>query len=369
MRVEAELPLSRVTFPAVLDHAWGFSTSAIHARPMSLNVDGTVSDDVARLEEASSGTLRILLNGYRTWTDGRVVEFDELARTIMRGLHIAPHIGRVFGVSAQALLVESDLSMSSLKRAMASSAFSITPCVRDDPSRATSGTFELIDIREQGRLIDIAKRTPRRGQSVVTLVATTSARAGDELYRANGLDVTRVLGGYRETNEITTPPLVDYVMGIRSAVGDRRATKFGTLLDQTALAAATGRTYQAWTNDRCPGVGAAIPDEIELTFTDFYPNHEVAVEIARQLGSVGVQCHVQVVSYADYLTREVVPGEFRLEIVDSLFGLDDSFAPLLRGRATSRVRAGLPAPVDFINARAEYDWSVLVRRDRKHAET
>lgn len=180
--------------------------------------------------------------------------------------------------------------------------------------------------------------------------------------------MTRVLGGYCAANEAVASPPVDYVMGLRGHSSSHRASVFSALLNQMKLSEASGRTYQSWPDHRCLGVRVPIPREITLTYADFYPNREIAVEIARQLSAVKIMCRVRAISYTEYLTKEIVPGEFRLEIVDSLFGHDDLFVPLLCGRATSRVRGGLPVPGEFINARAEYDWKALVKGGKEYVK-
>lgn len=359
------MALSTVTFPAVLDHSWSFSTSAIHARPQKLTADGQSEDSAAILEQQEEDTFTLAPSVDARWTDDRPVTLAELHIAISRAVSL---LGRAVSLTAQVvgrvIVLHTTMGLQALRELLASAPFSLTPCIRLSPERHTSGDFIIRDIREGGRLLELERRdkNAKADVDVLELISIDGPAMGQEMLAAGELDLTRVLGGAPEPASAALNEQVDTVMGLRSAPGESDLRSQVTrLLDVYALADATGGAYdvmpEATSSPVVPHAGHRSLELAALAYADFYPNHEVVVGILDRLGLPGSSATP--LSYPTYLAGEVKPGTLRLDLVDTLFGNGRDFSGLLRARTTIAAGPRVKDEGRIVTRRAEIDWAAV----------
>ncbi|NHW46715.1 hypothetical protein HAV21_07400 [Paenarthrobacter sp. MSM-2-10-13] len=362
LSAEAELPLRRVTFPPHLDHAWAFTTSAVHARPFLLRPNGSIVPQGACLEQVEENVTALFPAEDTTWTDGHRVTVAELERCVARGLAVTAS-QRSGNVERQTdrLLVNSPLPVERLQTLLATAAFSLTPCIRDSATRHTSGPYVIDDIGAGGRTVNLRRRRGSKSQGVdsISIISTESVDEGEAMFRRGELDLTRVLGGrpFRRDKDLNRS--VDLVMGLRFARGSTVSQGFAASLDPLELAAVTGGTYTELPAAHTTMTGNGGFGTITIQYTDFHPNKTVATNIKQQLSRQSISCHLHSVDYNEYLRGDAPLHGAQLEIIDTAFGVGHGFVPLLRAVSTlsssGRIRVDRPV----VNARAEVDWEQI----------
>lgn len=369
LRAEAELPLKRVTFPPRLDHSWSFTTSAMHARPFKLRSEGTADPQAAHLHEVDSGVFMLGVAESASWTDDRPVTPMELARCLRRGLALtaAPDI-RILEESNAGIRIAAGQRARTVAKFLATSAFSLTPCIRDTPERHTSGPFAIAAIDDGGRTVRLRRRASgaaERDINEIALVATGSVSEGMDLFKKGALDLTRVLGGCLDTRYEGPNSTVDLVMGLRGSPGSAIAGTIAANVNCDKLAAVTGGTYltaaghitNLGRKPRKPGV--FTQKRLVVQYTDFHPNRNVAEALLEQLEPIGVDCQLRAVSYEDYLRGEVPAFGVQLEIIDPVYGTGSGFAALLQARSTLVCGDRIRVKGSVVNSRAEIDWDQI----------
>lgn len=362
LSAEAELPLRRVTFPPHLDHAWAFTTSAVHARPFLLRPNGSIVPQAACLEQVEENVTALFPAEDTTWTDSHGVTVAELERCVARGLAVtaSQRSGNVERRTDR-LLVNSPLPVERLQTLLSTAAFSLTPCIRDSAARHTSGPYVIDDIGAGGRTVNLRRRRGSKSQGVdsISIISTESVDEGEAMFRRGELDLTRVLGGRPFRRDGYLNRSVDLVMGLRFAQGSTVSQGFAASLDPLELAAVTGGTYTELPAAHTTMTGNGGFGTITIQYTDFHPNKTVATNIKQQLSRQSISCHLHSVDYNEYLRGDAPLHGAQLEIIDTAFGVGHGFVPLLRAVSTlsssGRIRVDRPV----VNARAEVDWEQI----------
>lgn len=365
LRVETEMPLSTVTFPPVLDHSWSFTTSAVHARLQDLRSDGGLTDSAAVLEQQDEDVFTLTPSDRVRWTDGQPVSVTELFATVTRGVSFLGSAATFQAdIVQRAVILRTTMATRALRELLASALFSLTPCIRLSTERHTSGRFAIRDIREGGRLLELARRDEGDESEFrsLELLATNSPREGLELLVDGALDLTRILGGYPQAASTAVNARVAIIMGLRSAPGESDfRQRVASLLDLRQLAEITKGAYvvpsPAALPPSSPQPDGRSPELLALTYADFYPNDKVAGGVLTRLGLTASVARA--LPYSAYLAGDVEPSTLRIDLLDTLFGDGADFSMLLQAHTTIAAGPRVKDEQCIVTRRAEIDWAAI----------